>query len=317
MPSRSEMGLLRGLGQGLADVGKLGFVATLQEMRDNRLAKIEAQAADEKWAREKELLTMKGKQDRENASFKVDEEVRGKKELTDYFLDKGLAADGSQAKKDKWEVVKGGKTVGKDGLERQTTYFSNGKQIIDTDSPEGRVISMLSNRMGLDAAVSRVNQMDPAGLRSYLAESGGDKQNSSEGGGESGGRPFLDAVANRADRTVEGGKSLIRDIGENEAVRNDIGKALDWIGSQKENFVHAKNRIGGLLSDAADSELFKSLSYSIANPTKEYGDRPADGALPDYTPSVQQSLGAQVGVGPTSKDEARMIRLPGYANRAR
>lgn len=141
MPSRNEMGLLRGLGQGLADVGKLGFVATLQEMRDERLAKIEAQAAEKKWARDKELLSIKGEQDRENASFKVDEEVRGKKELSDYFLDKGLAADGSAPERSKWEVIEDGMGA--------ATGLSDGKTIIDFNTSYGKEVKKL-----IDSGVS-------------------------------------------------------------------------------------------------------------------------------------------------------------------
>lgn len=109
MPGRAEYGLLAGLGQGIAQAGQMAFADHLQQMREARLAKIASDAADGKFARDKELLGMETANRREELQMRNDAElglvgaradadIKGKKELADYYLSKGLDADGGTSK---------------------------------------------------------------------------------------------------------------------------------------------------------------------------------------------------------------------------
>ena len=150
MPGRGEYGLLAGLGAGLADVAKLGVAATLQEKRDARLAKIAAEAADGKFARDKELLGIQTANRREEqelanaaardlATHQANEELRTKTELADHYISKGLGANGKPIKADDWEVIEGANEFG----EKIPTGVMRGDEFIDFSSPYGQVVKGL------------------------------------------------------------------------------------------------------------------------------------------------------------------------------
>lgn len=156
MPGKREYGLLAGIGAGLADVGKMGFAAELQRMRDERLAKIEAQAADKRWGRDKELAEMKIGASKEAADLKYERDVDVA----------NIGAKAKAAERNKWEL-KTIKSTDAGGLETERVMFVNegtGQQI-DTSTPFGGVVKRLADQ-GVDigsavsAAASRFNRTD-------------------------------------------------------------------------------------------------------------------------------------------------------------
>jgi hypothetical protein len=163
MPGRAEYGLLAGLGQGIAQAGQMAYADHLQQMREARLAKIASDAADGKFARDKELLGMETANRREElgirsqnekdlVGLRVDEEVRGKKELGDYYLKNGLGADGRADKTNKWNVIQGADEFGN----KMPTGISNGQNFIDFKTPLGKVVkSFLDNGAPAELAVTR------------------------------------------------------------------------------------------------------------------------------------------------------------------
>ncbi|MFT6550458.1 MAG: hypothetical protein ACJA1I_000486 [Zhongshania marina] len=162
MPGRAEYGLLAGLGQGIAQAGQMAYADHLQQMREARLAKIASEAADGKFARDKELLGMETENRREElgirsqnekdlVGLRVDEEVRGKKELGDYYLKNGLGADGRADKANKWQVIKSD-----DSGAIIPTGISNGQNFIDFKTPLGKVVkSFLDQGAPAELAVTR------------------------------------------------------------------------------------------------------------------------------------------------------------------
>ncbi len=161
MPGRAEYGLLGGFGQGLAQVGQIAYADHLQKMRDERLAKIAAEAAEGKFARDKELIGIEAASRRELSSdetlrrreelemknkaelglidARVKAEVSGKKELADYYTGLGLKADGSAAKEREWKTIKSKA----DGMEETVTGVSDGTQFIDFTTPVGQRAKIL------------------------------------------------------------------------------------------------------------------------------------------------------------------------------
>jgi len=170
MPGRAEYGLLAGLGQGIAQAGQMALADHFQQMRDERLAKISAEAADGKFARDKELMGMQNEYasgeadkrvaaEREMAKFRVDEEVRGKKELTDYYLDKGLKGDGRADKENKWKPVESSDEYGT----KSVSGVSDGNQFIDFSTPVGqRAKTLIDMGKPVGAAVSEAIRLSAA-----------------------------------------------------------------------------------------------------------------------------------------------------------
>lgn len=154
MPGSREYGFLKGLGEGLADIGKMGFAAELQKMRDDRLAKISDQAADKKWARDKELAEMKIGADKDAAELKYGRDV----DIA------GISAKAKAAERNKWEL-KTVKSTDATGLETETVMFVNegtGQQI-DTSTPFGGVVKRLADQgvdigTAISATASRFQQ---------------------------------------------------------------------------------------------------------------------------------------------------------------
>ena len=160
MPGRAEYGLLAGLGQGIAQAGQMAFADHLQQMREARLAKIASDAADGKFSRDKELLGMeaanrreelgiKNQQERDMIGLKVDEEVRGKKEIVDHYLINGLSANGKEPKTQEWDVVSGADEFGN----KIPTGISNGQNFVDFGTPLGKVVKSFLDK-GAPASVA-------------------------------------------------------------------------------------------------------------------------------------------------------------------
>jgi|GEM_PF-3838639 len=145
MPGRAEYGLLAGLGQGIAQAGQMAYADHLQQMREARLAKIASEAADGKFARDKELLGMETANRREELDIRNEAElglvdarantdVKSKKELADYYISKGLGADGRAIKSytPKFKAIS-------DGYGVVTGYVDeNSGKAIDLTTKEGR-----------------------------------------------------------------------------------------------------------------------------------------------------------------------------------
>lgn len=185
MPGRAEYGLLAGLGQGLAQVGQMAYADHLQKMRDDRLAKISAAAADGKFARDKELLGMETANRREELGIRNENElglvdaranadVRSKKEMADYFVSKGLGPDGKATKDRAWKAIKS-----KDYQDNEViSGISNGSRFIDFSSEYGMAVKTLLDK-GADADTAIAKASD------WLALKGGSGGNE---GADTGGK---------------------------------------------------------------------------------------------------------------------------------
>lgn len=159
MPSSNELGLLRGLGRGMADIGKMGFAAELQRMRDDRLAKIADQAADKKWSRDKELVEMKIGADKDAADLRYQRDV----DIA------GISAKAKAAERNTWKLEKR-KTKDEMGVESDVLLFVNEGtgQSIDTSTPFGGVVKRLTDQgvdigTAISATASRFNQPGAGG----------------------------------------------------------------------------------------------------------------------------------------------------------
>lgn len=173
MPGRAEYGLLAGLGQGMAQVGQMAYADHLQQMREARLAKIAADAADGKFARDKELLGIETANRREENQIKSDTDVKSKKEMADFYIGKGLGPTGKAAKQKKWTTMKSKDELGNEVI----TGVSDGSRFIDFNSEYGTAVKALLDK-GADAETAISKATDWLALKGGAG--GGAANNSNE-----------------------------------------------------------------------------------------------------------------------------------------